>query len=83
MKAFVATVVIASFLVGPVHAQPANNSSAKSPHEQAEAAKAEKERAQIEKDYNETIRQTRPQGAAPKSDPWARLRPANGADAKR
>ena len=84
MKTFVAIVASLAILAGPAYAQLGKGSggSANDPRAQ-QAAKAEKERAAIEKEYNDTMTRLRAQGPAPKSDPWGKLRPANGADAKR
>ena len=84
MKMFVATVVIATMLAGPACAQMGKGSpSAEKDPRREQAAKAEKERAAIEKEYNETMERTRPTGPPPKTDPWARMRPADNATTKR
>ena len=84
MKMFVATVVIATMLVAPAYAQMSKgNPSAQQDPRREQAAKAEKERAAIEKEYNETMERTRPTGPPPKTDPWARMRPADSANTKR
>jgi len=84
MKLFVATVVIATMLAGPACAQmgKGNPSADKDPRRE-QAAKAEKEQAAIEKEYNATMERTRPTGPPPKSDPWSRIRPADSGSAKR
>jgi hypothetical protein len=84
MKLFVATVVIATMLAGPACAQMGKgNPSAEKDPRREQAAKAEKEQAAIEKEYNATMDRTRPTGPAPKSDPWSRIRPADSATTKR
>ena len=84
MKIFVATVVIATMLAGPACAQmgKGNPSADKDPRRE-QAAKAEKEQAAIEKEYNEMMARTRPTGPPPKSDPWSRIRPGDSANTKR
>jgi hypothetical protein len=84
MKTFVAIVASLAILAGPAYAQlgKGSGSSGTDPRAQ-QAAKAEKERAAIEKEYNDTMMRLRSQGPAPKTDPWGKLRPATGADAKR
>lgn len=84
MKTFVATVVIATMLAGPACAQMGKGgpSADKDPRRE-QAAKDEKERAAIEKEYNATMERTRPTGPPPKSDPWARMRPADSGSTKR
>jgi len=81
MKTFVATVVLLTILAGPAFAQGTFKQSPGNPQDQEQAANAEKERAAVEKEYNETMKRTRSQAPAPKSDPWGAVRPAN--DAKR
>ena len=84
MKTLIAAVVTAAILAGPAYAQMAkNNNTGPSPQQLEKAAKAERERAEIEKEYNDTMNRMKSQGPAPKSDPWARLRPRNSADPKR
>jgi hypothetical protein len=85
MKTFVAIVASLAILAGPAYAQlgKGSGSSAGTDQRAQQAAKAEKERAAIEKEYNDTMTRLRSQGPAPKTDPWGKLRPANGADAKR
>jgi hypothetical protein len=84
MKMFVATAVIAATLAGPAYAQMGKgNPSAEKDPRREQAAKAEKEQAAIEKEYNATMERTRSVGPAPKSDPWSRIRPADSAATKR
>jgi hypothetical protein len=82
MKTFVAIVASWVILAAPAYAQLGKGSGGNDPRAQ-QAAKAEKERAAIEKEYDDTMSRLRAQGPAPKSDPWGKLRPGNGADAKR
>jgi hypothetical protein len=43
-----------------------------------------RDKAQIEKDYNATMKRLKAQGATPtSSDPWKSVRPANDSTAKR
>jgi hypothetical protein len=80
MKIFVATVVIATMLAGPAFAQMGKgNPSAEKDPRREQMLKDEKERAVIEKEYNETMARTRSTGPAPKTDPWAKVRPADSA----
>jgi len=84
MKRFVAAAVIATMLAGPACAQMGKgNPSAEKDPRRERAAKEEKERAAIEKEYNEMMARTRTTGPAPKSDPWAKVRPADSASTKR
>ena len=84
MKMLVATVVIATMLAGPACAQMGKGGpSAEKDPRREQAAKDEKERAAIEKEYNETMARTRSTGPAPKTDPWAHMRPADSANTKR
>ena len=87
MKVFAATVVTLAMLVVPAGAQSqfsTNQLANKSPRAKAQAARdAAKEKAEIEREYNETLKRTGPLGPAKKSDPWARIRPAEGADSMR
>ena len=84
MKMFVATVVIATMLAGPACAQMGKgNPSAEKDPRRERAAKEEKEQAAVEKEYNEMMARTRTTGPAPKSDPWAKVRPADSGNAKR
>jgi Ni/Co efflux regulator RcnB len=82
MKTLIATVVIAAMLAGPACAQTPHDNLAKTPHEQDMARDAarqhERERADIEKEYNETIKRTGPQHSSPKSDPWGAIRSSGG-----
>ena len=84
MKRFVAAAVIATMLAGPACAQMGKGApSAEKDPRRERAAKEEKERAVIEKEYNEMMARTRSTGPAPKSDPWAKVRPADSASTKR
>jgi hypothetical protein len=84
MKRFVAAAVIATMLAGPASAQMGKgNPSAEKDPRRERAAKEEKERVSIEKEYNEMMARTRTTGPAPKSDPWAKVRPADSANTKR
>ena len=81
MKTFVAAVVLMAILAGAAFAQGTFNQTPGNPQDQEQAAKAQKERTAVEKEYNETMKRTRSQAPAPKSDPWSAVRAAN--DAKR
>jgi hypothetical protein len=83
MKMFVATMVAATLLAGPAFAQGGKSGPPPNDPRREQAAKAEKERDAIEQKYNETMARIRSQGPPPKTDPWARMRPADGADTKR
>ena len=84
MKTFIATAMIATMLVGPACAQMGKGtpSAEKNPRRER-AAKEEKERAGIEKEYNEMMARTKTTGPAPKTDPWAKVRPADSGSTKR
>ncbi len=84
MKTLVATVLIATMLAGPALAQMGKGtpSTEKNPQREREAKEA-KERAGIEKEYDEMMARTRSTGPAPKSDPWAKVRPADSGNTKR
>ena len=79
MKTFVAAVVAAAILAGPAYAQMGGINAAPSldTHDRDEAARTERERAAIEKEYNETMKRRGAQSPPPKSDPWSRVRPAD------
>jgi hypothetical protein len=85
MKILTATIAAMVILAGPAHAQMfGGNPSSTVPGNPADrevTAKTEKERADIEKEYDQTMKRLKTQGPAPKSDPWGRIRP--GTDAKR
>jgi hypothetical protein len=84
MKTFIATAMITTMLVGPASAQMGKgNPSAEKDPRRERAAKEEKERAGIEKEYNEMMARTKTTGPAPKTDPWAKVRPADSGSAKR
>ena len=83
MKMLIAMAVIGTMLAGPASAQMGKGPSTEKDPRREQAAKAEKEQAAIEKEYNATMERTRPTGPAPKADPWARLRPADSANTKR
>jgi hypothetical protein len=87
MKVFVATVVTLTMLAAPAVAQSqfsTNQLSNKSPRAQAQAARDHaRENAEIEREYNATLKRTGSPGPAKKSDPWARIRPQEGADTMR
>jgi hypothetical protein len=85
MKTLVASVLTAVLLTAPAYAQMGsnNNKPTATPAQQEQAARAERDRAEIEKEYNATMKRLRSEAPAPKSDPWAHVRPAGGTDAKR
>jgi hypothetical protein len=75
----VAGIILAlTILAAPASAQVED----KSERQKAAEARAAKERADIEKEYNATIKRTGPTKAG-KSDPWGTIRPSGGADTKR
>jgi hypothetical protein len=79
MRTFFAAAVATALLAGPASAQMGGINSAPTltPHDREEAARAEQERATVEKEYNETMRRSRSESPPPKSDPWSRVRPAD------
>jgi len=79
MRIFAATIVAMAILTAPASAQVAD----KSERQKAAEARAAKERAEIEKEYNATIKRIGPPKSAGKFDPWSTIRPSGGADAKR
>ena len=87
MKVFVAAVVTLAMLVVSADAQSqfsTNQLANKSPRVQAQAARdAAKANAEIEREYNATLKRTGPLGPVKKSDPWARIRPAEDANSMR
>jgi len=84
MKVLVATVVTLAMLAVRADAQSqfsTNQLANKSPRAQAQAARDHaRENAEIEREYNATLKRTGPLGPAKKSDPWARIRPAEDAE---
>ena len=81
MKTFVATAVTIAMLTGPANAQ-----MGKSDHKDPltlQYERQKKEQEDIEKDYNAAMKRSRSQGSAPKSDPWAGVRPADSSSTKR
>jgi len=84
MKTSVAAIVTLAVLAGPAYAQMnKGNPPTVNPNDQIENAQAERNRARVEKEYNETMKRLRSQEPAPKPDPWGNVRPASGADTKR
>ena len=86
MKSLVATVVALAILAAPAYAQSSARGSAGSPNPRVQMEldmKRMREQAEVEKQYNETLKRTGVAGPPPKSDPWSRVRPANSTDAKR
>lgn len=79
MRILAATIVAMAILTASASAQVAD----KSERQIAAEARAAKERAEIEKEYDATIKQIGPPKSAGKSDPWSTIRPSGGADAKR
>jgi hypothetical protein len=79
MRIFAATILAMAILAGAAHAQVDD----KSARQKAEETRAAKERAEIEKEYNATIKRIGPPKSAGKSDPWGTIRPSGGADPKR
>ena len=84
MKIFVATVVTLAVLAAPACAQSARGASNGPPARELreQDMKKMREQADIERQYNETVKRTRSEGPPPKTDPWSRVRPAGSADAK-
>jgi len=81
MKIFVAVAVTMAMLTGSASAQKSN-----SPHKDPLTLQYEREKKDqedIERDYNAAMKRSRSQGPAPKTDPWAGVRPANNTDGKR
>ena len=83
MRIIAATILAIAVLAGSGRDQSAHAQvDDKSARQQAEEAQVAKERAEIEKQYNATVKRM----GAPKntkSDPWGTIRPSGGADAKR
>jgi hypothetical protein len=79
MKTFVATVLLAVILAAPAYAQMGKGANTGDDKRVERAAKAEKERAGIEKEYDETMSRLRSKGPAPKTDPWGIVRPGTNA----
>jgi tyrosyl-tRNA synthetase len=79
MRIFAATILAMTILAGAAHAQVDD----KSARQKVEETRAAKERAEIEKEYNATIKRIGPPKSAGKSDPWGTIRPSGGADPKR
>jgi hypothetical protein len=79
MKTLTAAVVTVALLAGPAFAQMGGINSAPTLNAQdrLEAARAEQERATIEKEYNETMKRKQSEAPPPKADPWSRVRPAD------
>jgi hypothetical protein len=75
MRIIAATILAMAALAGSAHAQVDD----KSARQQAEEARAAKERAEIEKEYNATIKRMGVPKSAGKSDPWGTIRPNGGA----
>jgi len=81
MKTFVAVAVSLAMLTGSANAQKSN-----SPHKDPLTLQYEREKRDqeaVEKDYNAAMKRTRSQGPAPKTDPWAGVRPADNSSTKR
>jgi cytochrome c-type biogenesis protein CcmH/NrfG len=78
MKRFVAAVACLAIVAGPAYAQLGKGQGGADPRA-VKAAKDEKERAAIEKEYDETMSRLRSQAPPPKADPWSKMRPADNA----
>jgi hypothetical protein len=83
MKVVVAAFVTIAVLAGPALAQPSKYRKEDPRAEMKREFKAARDRAEIEKEYNETMKRTRSTGPAPKSDPWSGVRSNSNGDAKR
>ena len=83
MKMLIAMAAIGTMLAGPACAQMGKGPSSEKDPRREQAAKAEKESAAIEKEYNATMERTRPTGPAPKVDPWAHMRPGDNSNTRR
>jgi tyrosyl-tRNA synthetase len=79
MRIIGATILAMAVLAGSAHAQVED----KSARQKAEETAAAKERAEIEKEYNATIKRIGAPKNAGKSDPWGGIRSSGGADGKR
>ena len=79
MRISAATILAMAVLTGSAHAQVDD----KSERQKAAETRAAKERAEIEKEYNATIKRNSPPKSAGKSDPWGTIRPSGGADPNR
>ena len=83
MRYVLAAAVMMTTLAGPAYSQMTMNSDQKDPL-QAMYERQDKEKADIERDYNATMKRLKGQGAAPaSSDPWQGVRPARETNAKR
>jgi hypothetical protein len=79
MRIIAATILAMAVTAGSAHAQVED----KSARQKAEETAIAKERAEIEKEYNATVKRMGAPKNAGKSDPWGTIRPSGGADAKR
>jgi hypothetical protein len=74
MRIIATTILAMAVLAGSAHAQVDN----KSARQKAEETRAAKERAEIEKEYNATIKRIGPPKSAGKPDPWGGIRSSGG-----
>jgi hypothetical protein len=81
MRVFVVTFALATLLAGVAHAQPSKNRHQDPRADMKADMKAARERAEIEKEYNDMMKRTRSTGPAPKTDPWSSVR--SSGDTKR
>jgi hypothetical protein len=83
MKTLLATAVATAMLTGSAYAQMSKGAH-KDPLE-LQYERQRKEQEDIERDYNAAMKRSRSQGAAtaPKSDPWAGVRPTESSGPKR
>ena len=81
MKTIVVTMAAIAVLMSPAYAQ-----MDAGPHKdplQLMYEKQKKDQEDAEREYNATMKRTKSQGPAPKSDPWAGVRPAENTGSKR
>jgi len=81
MKTLVAAAVTVAMLTGTASAQ-MGKMGGKDPL-QLQYEKQKKDQEDIERDYNAAMKRSRSQGPAPKSDPWAGVRPVENPSTKR
>jgi len=81
LRALLAASVTLAVVAGAADAQPSKNRHEDPRAERTKEMKAARERYEVEKEYNEMIKRTKPTGPAPKADPWSGVR--SGGDTMR
>jgi hypothetical protein len=83
MKRITMGVVLLAFLAGPLHAQDKKDKKDEDNELLRQYEQRQKDNAELDKQYQKTLQQTRGADAAPvKVDPWANMRGTDAAKRK-